>query len=144
MDNELYLKCLMLCSGHYLCANYSDNWENLSENEQLEFIGDNLWEPMENESPELVQSAIESAAIATYHFIEDLNHKVPENKTSISIDWHIEDVQDIAQEKFNKNLSDEDAFEVLEFVEDNHDACVGINWDVIYCAIETLEQSNFK
>lgn len=73
MDNELYLKCLMLCSGHYLCANYPDNWENLSENEQLEFIGDNLWEPMENESPELVQSAIESAAIATYHFIEDLN-----------------------------------------------------------------------
>jgi hypothetical protein len=134
----------MLCSGHYLCANYPDNWENLSENEQLEFIGDNLWEPMENESPELVQSAIESAAIATYHFIEDLNHKVPENKTSISIDWHIEDVQDIAQEKFNKNISDEDAFEVLEFVEDNHDACVGINWDVIYCAIETLEQSNFK
>ena len=79
MDNELYLKCLMLCSGHYLCANYPDNWENLSENEQLEFIGDNLWEPMENESPKLVQSAIESAAIATYHFIEDLNHKVPEN-----------------------------------------------------------------
>ena len=144
MDNELYLKCLMLCSGHYLCANYPDNWENLSENEQLEFIGDNLWEPMENESPKLVQSAIESAAIATYHFIEDLNHKVPENKTSISIDWHIEDVQDIAKEKFNKNISDEDAFEVLEFVEDNHDACVGINWDVIYCAIETLEQSNFK
>lgn len=140
MDNELYLKCLMLCSGHYLCANYPDNWENLSGNEQLEFIGDNLWEPMENESPELVQSA----AIATYHFIEDLNHKVPENKTSISIDWHIEDVQDIAKEKFNKNISDEDAFEVLEFVEDNHDACVGINWDVIYCAIETLEQSNFK
>jgi len=98
---------------------------------------------MENEPPELVQSAIESAAIATYHFIEDLNHKV-ENKTFISIDWHIEDVQDIAKEKFNKNLSDEDAFEVLEFVEDNHDACVGINWDVIYCAIETLEQSNFK
>lgn len=126
-----------------LCANYPDNWENLSENEQLEFIGDNLWEPMENEPPELVQSAIESAAIATYHFIEDLNHKV-ENKTFISIDWHIEDVQDIAKEKFNKNLSDEDAFEVLEFVEDNHDACVGINWDVIYCAIETLEQSNFK
>lgn len=86
MDNELYLKCLMLCSGHYLCANYPDNWENLSENEQLEFIGDNLWEPMENEPPELVQSAIESAAIATYHFIEDLNYKVPENKTSISID----------------------------------------------------------
>jgi hypothetical protein len=144
MDNELYLKCLMLCSGHYLCANYPDNWENLSENEQLEFIGDNLWEPMENEPPELVQSAIESAAIATYHFIEDLNHKVPENKTFISIDWHIEDVQDIAKEKFNTNLSDEDAFKVLEFVEDKHDACVGINWDVIYCAIETLEQSNFK
>lgn len=144
MDNELYLKCFMLCSGHYLCANYLDNWENLSGNEQLEFIGDNLWEPMENELPELVQSAIESAAVATYHFIEDLNHKVPENKTSISIDWHIEDVQDIAKEKFNKNISDEDAFEVLEFVEDNHDACVGINWDVIYCAIETLEQSNFK
>ena len=64
-----------------------------------------------------------------------------ENKTYISIHWWIEDVQEVAQEKFNKNLSDEDALKVLQFVSRSHDACIGINWDVLYCAIETLEES---
>lgn len=69
---ELYLQCLILCSGHYLCANYPDNWEDLTENEQLEFIANNLWEPMENETPNSVYAAIESAAQVTYDFIINL------------------------------------------------------------------------
>ena len=73
MNDKLYLQCLQLCSGHYLCANYPHNWEDLTEEKQLEFIADNLWEPMENELPELVRGAIESAAQVTYNFIEDLN-----------------------------------------------------------------------
>jgi hypothetical protein len=73
---------------------------------------------------------------------ENLNHKVSENKTSISITWHIEDVQDIAREKFNTTLCDQDAFQVLEFVKHHHDPCIGINQDVICCAVEVLQQSN--
>lgn len=64
-----------------------------------------------------------------------------ENKTYISIHWWIEDVQEVAQEKFDKNLSDDDAFKVLQFARSTHNACVGINWDVLYSAIETLEKS---
>lgn len=73
MNDKLYFECLQLCSGHYLCANYPDNWYQLSDSKQLEFIANNLWESVENESPELIRGAIESAAQVTLHFIEDLN-----------------------------------------------------------------------
>ena len=73
MNNNLEFRVLQLVSGHYLCANYPDNWYELSDSKQLEFIQDNLWEPVENESPNLIRGAIESAAQVTLHFIEDLN-----------------------------------------------------------------------
>ena len=57
---------------------------------------------------------------------------------SISINWHIEDVQGIALEKFSKSISDKDAFTVLEFLTRTHDAEVGVNWIVLEIAIETL------
>lgn len=73
MNDNLYKQCLQLCSGHYLCANYPNSWFELDYDRQLEFIANNLWEPMENESPELVKAAIESAASVTQQFIEELN-----------------------------------------------------------------------
>ena len=78
MNDNLYEQCLQLCSGHYLCSNYPDNWNDLTEDAQLEFVEDNLWQPMENEDPEYVMQCIENAAKATQFFIEDLNKK--ENK----------------------------------------------------------------
>ena len=73
MTSNLYNQCLQLCSRHYLCYNYPDSWFDLNYDNQLEFIADNLWEPMENELPELVRGAIESAAKVTYEFIEAPN-----------------------------------------------------------------------
>lgn len=75
MNDRLYEQCLQLCSGHYLCANYPDNWFELDYDKQLEFIADNLWEIVENESPELIKAAIESAASVTMQFIEELNEE---------------------------------------------------------------------
>ena len=75
MNDKLYLDCLILCSGHYLCSNYPDNWYKLDYDEQLEFIANNLWEVVENEPPELIKAAIESAATCTQQFIEELNEK---------------------------------------------------------------------
>jgi len=47
--------------------------------------------------------------------------------------WHIDDVKEIAP-----NISDEDARTVLVHVDETHDANVGINWDVLKAAAESL------
>ena len=73
MNSNLYFQCLQLCSGHYLCANYPSNWQDLEYKNQLEFVEDNLWQPMENEDPEYVMQCIENAATVTQQFIEELN-----------------------------------------------------------------------
>ena len=49
------------------------------------------------------------------------------NDTSgISIHWSIEDVKSIAP-----MLTDQEAQAVLDRVKANHDATIGVNWDVI-------------
>jgi hypothetical protein len=45
---------------------------------------------------------------------------------TIEISWHIEDVKAV-----RPNLTDEQAREVLEEAEDQHDANIGINWYVL-------------
>lgn len=47
--------------------------------------------------------------------------------------WHIDDVKEIAP-----NISDEDARTVLAHVDETHDANIGINWDVLEAAVESL------
>lgn len=58
-----------------------------------------------------------------------------ENLTSreILFSWSIEDVQSV-----NSNLSDEQAFAVLEHCDDCHDAEIGMNWSAISAAIDCL------
>lgn len=45
---------------------------------------------------------------------------------SISVIWHIEDVQSV-----RPALTAAEAYEVLTLAEQNHDANIGINWDVL-------------
>lgn len=47
--------------------------------------------------------------------------------------WHISDVQNE-----HSDLTDEQAREVLQYCHDNHDASIGMNWDVIDSAVSTL------
>ncbi len=68
-------------------------------------------------------------------------HKIGEQK-SISIEWHIEDVQEVAKEKFNKHISEENALIVLNYINKKHDSSIGINWSVIEEAIEYLTKEN--
>jgi len=49
-----------------------------------------------------------------------------EKEGYIAIYWHIEDVKEV-----RPDLSDEQCRELLEHCKDNHDATIGINWDVI-------------
>ena len=48
------------------------------------------------------------------------------NEGSISIVWEVEDVQEMRPDLTNKQC-----INVLQNLKRNHDACMGINWDVI-------------
>jgi hypothetical protein len=47
--------------------------------------------------------------------------------------WYTSDVQDV-----RPDLSDDQAWEVLQEIKRTHDATVGINWDVINCTADNL------
>lgn len=49
----------------------------------------------------------------------------------IAIIWSIDDVMEEC-----KWLTEEQAYEVLHDIDHNHDACIGINWEVIYYTAE--------
>ncbi len=51
----------------------------------------------------------------------------------IVIKWHIEDV---LQQR--PDLTDDQARAVLKELENDHDATVGINWDVIDCTAQSM------
>jgi hypothetical protein len=44
----------------------------------------------------------------------------------ISISWCVEDVKSIAED-----LTDDECRKVLQLAKDNHDATIGINWEVL-------------
>ncbi len=54
-------------------------------------------------------------------------------KKLISIKWHIDDVLSV-----RPNLTQQQACEVLAHIRKNHDANVGVNWDVIEIVSDTL------
>ena len=69
------------------------------------------------------------------------------NKNSIALIWHIDDVKNALHELKTRDwfivryghdvkLTDEDCMEILENVENNHDASMGVSWDTIEIYIE--------
>jgi hypothetical protein len=54
-------------------------------------------------------------------------------KNTITITWHIDDVKEA-----RPDLSDEQAREVLQYVEEHHDASIGVNWDVLETAADDV------
>lgn len=51
----------------------------------------------------------------------------------ISITWYIDDVLAV-----RPDLTKSQASDVLQYLKDNHDATMGINWDVIDTVIDIL------
>lgn len=45
---------------------------------------------------------------------------------SIDISWHIEDVKEVASD-----LTDDECRQVLQLAKNDHDATIGINWEVL-------------
>lgn len=60
-------------------------------------------------------------------------NKIPKRRRVLEVPWHIDDVHNIRED-----LTAEQCAEVLEAVGDNHDAEVGVNWDVISWYAEDL------
>lgn len=57
-------------------------------------------------------------------------------RDKISIDWHIQDIQERVEETDGKTLSDDDARLVLHHLERQHDANYGITWEHIDYQVE--------
>lgn len=55
-------ECMIQASGVFLIERLPNDYEELTEGELLEFIGDNLWEPFENLNTEDVLDYINDAA----------------------------------------------------------------------------------
>lgn len=74
-------------------------------------------------------AATEAAAV----FSDPDIHALLAAQRQIAIIWCVEDVQEN-----RPDLSDEQAWEVLQSVRHGHDATIGINWDVLDCHAEML------
>ena len=62
---------------------------------------------------------------------------------TISIIWGVDDVFTLMYDEEQDSYSEDDyafAREVLRFVEDHHDASIGVSWDTLQWAIDTLNR----
>lgn len=60
-----------------------------------------------------------------------------EDKDSISISWHIDDVKEIAPD-----LTDDQCREVLQNADNDHDATIGVNWDVLEYHVDEVREEH--
>ncbi len=82
-----------------------------------------------------------------YHFSNTLSHSNASfclncggfisNDKEITITWTTDDVFTVAKEE-NINITEQQAIEILQNIKRQHDASIGINWDVIRCHLNML------
>lgn len=60
-------------------------------------------------------------------------HRILEARQQIAVIWCIEDVQSV-----RPDLNEDQAWQVLQFASDSHDANWGINWQTLECAAHSL------
>tara|TARA_R100001129_G_scaffold168106_1_gene136109 strand:- start:1131 stop:1403 length:273 start_codon:yes stop_codon:yes gene_type:complete len=64
---------------------------------------------------------------------------------SIAIVWCIEDVNKVVEDyDLAIKLTDEECMDVLQRVEDNHDANFGVTWEDIYASINFFFEDEIK
>jgi hypothetical protein len=68
--------------------------------------------------------------------VEDYLDDIGKGNVIASI-WMIEDVQGRAEES-GYFLTDDECRDVLSYLNNKHDACIGINWDVIDYWVEVV------
>ena len=60
-------------------------------------------------------------------------HDILADRHQIALIWGIEDVQEVCPD-----LTEEQAWQVLQNADRHHDATIGINWDTLECHAEML------
>lgn len=70
-------------------------------------------------------------------------------KDKITISWHIDDVKYIYEKEkdygnIDVNLSDDDFREILDIIDKNHNAEIGINWVVIETTLHDYIADKFN
>jgi len=83
-----------------------------------------------------VEAALNAAFDAGHKFTESEEidvHDLLARRMQIAVIWDIEDVQEV-----RPDLTDEQAWEVLQQIDRHHDATLGINWDMLECTADML------
>jgi len=75
-------KILQQASGEFLCENIPDDWESRSEAARLEYIWDNVWQPLEYTDPAEVLGCIEASASTWEQFVRSNAAKTHNVNTS--------------------------------------------------------------
>ena len=70
-------------------------------------------------------------------FITHLQQYYPPEEKILCIVWQVDDVLYRADE-LGIEITEEEAEEILNVMNHHHDACIGINWDVIDCHLQML------
>jgi hypothetical protein len=64
---------------------------------------------------------------------------IQNEEDTIEIRWHIDDVKSIADD-----LTDDECREVLHLAKKNHDATIGINWEVLEVWVDEVRSKRRK
>ena len=69
ITDDFEFRLFQHASGHFLCKEIPDNWEEMEEEEREEFLNDNAWESFENTPASEVLTIIENSAESTIKFM---------------------------------------------------------------------------
>ena len=115
-----YEEVVMQVSGNYLTDYLPANWNKMEEKELDEFLESHAWEPLEYWDTNDVWELIMDAANTAWKMITRLN------PDEIAVKWNIDDIK-----SRDNSLTDDECRNVLVSLKSDHDATIGINWDVI-------------
>ena len=70
LTEELKLKIIKCASANFLIKELPENWFDYTDSEQIRFIRDHIWEPLEYKNAEEVLELIQDSAYHLQHFLE--------------------------------------------------------------------------
>lgn len=83
----------------------------------------------------------DESASELFKWLKD-NYTIKEEITTFGGNWSIEDIKGKSLDVHGIILSDEQATNIANKIQNNHDASIGINWDVINSHVEMFIQDN--
>lgn len=118
----------------------NDDLQKLVDQEYQEPIegtgetGDGAWNMLQSryggdiENPQIL---IDFQASCADIYERAIQEYVDSQINTISVPWHTDDVIGNAKDRELGDITEEQAFEILEIIKTNHDSGIGINWEVI-------------